>query len=411
MLEKIKTDIVILGAGIGGYEAFRTLHRSLRRKGLGAQITIVNENNYFTFIPLLHEVATGSVESTHASIPLRELVHNTPHTFIKAKVEKIDSEKKEVYTSRGVISYTYCIIALGSAINIYGVPGAEEHTHHVRNLQEALFLKHSLIEKLENCESEEFTITIVGGGYVGVEIAGQYGVLKNGDLKKLYPHKKILVRMIESNNSILSAMKPGIQTAVTRRLEKLGIEFIYNNSVVKVTKNSVILKTGEEIQSDITVWAAGFKNLGTQFVKESNCEKGRIKVDTCLRVVSDESCYAIGDIAYALDSVTGKPCMQLAEVAHKAGKFVGRDIVRRIAGKEVKPFIFKSRGQLMPVGDWYGVAVIGGITLYGWFAWWLRRTVYVMYMPGILRKLRIVFDWTVHSLGFGHFIHIEKRQK
>ncbi len=411
MMEKIKTDIVILGAGIGGYEAFRTLNRSLERKGLGSHITIVDENNYFTFIPLLHEVATGSVESTHASIPLRELVHNTPHTYINAKVENIQYEKKEVHTTSGIISYDYCIVAMGSTVNFYGVPGTTEFTHHVRSLKDALALKYALVENLENCKTDECVITVVGGGYVGVEIAGQYGTLKNGDLKKLYPHKKITVRVIEPNSSVLSAMKPSMQAHVTKRLEKLGVEFVYNNSVAKVTKNSVILKTGEEITSDITVWAAGFMNLGTQFVEESKCEKGRIKVDQYLRMEGDETCYAIGDIAYTLDGITGKPCPQLAEVAHKAGRFVGIDIARRIAGKEVKPFVFKSKGQLMPVGDWYGIAVIGNMEFYGWFAWWIRRTVYVLYMPGILRKLRIVFDWTIHSLGFGHFIHIEKRQK
>ncbi|HRH23519.1 MAG TPA: NAD(P)/FAD-dependent oxidoreductase [Candidatus Magasanikbacteria bacterium] len=409
MLEKLKTDIVILGAGIGGYEAFRTLNRKLKQKGLGAHITIVDVNNYFTFIPLLHEVATGSVEPTHASIPLRELVHDTAHTYINAKVESVDYTKKEVRTTSSVISYEYCVIALGSAVNFYGVPGTKEFTHHVRSLKDALALKYALVENLENSESDECVITIVGGGYVGVEIAGQYGTLKNGDLKKLYPHKKITVRVIEPNNSILSAMKPKMQANVTKRLEKLGVEFIFNNSTTEVTKNSVILKTGEEIRSDITVWAAGFKNLGPQFVEEEKCEKGRIKVDEYLRMTGIESCYVIGDIAYALDGITGKPCPQLAEVAHIQGQFVGGDMVKRLRGKEVKPFVFKSKGQLMPVGDWYGVAIIGGIALYGRFAWWIRRTVYVLYMPGFLRKLRIVFDWTIHSLGFGHFIHIEKK--
>jgi NADH dehydrogenase len=183
---------------------------------------------------------------------------------------------------------------------------------------------------------------------------------------------------------------------------------MFNNSVTKVTENSVGLKSGEEMVSDITVWAAGFANLGPQFVDAEKCEKGRIKVDEYLRVLGDESCYAIGDIAYALDGVKGQPCLQLAEVAHKAGQYVGAHIAHQLSGKETEKFVFKSKGQLIPIGDWYGVAVFGSFTLYGWFAWWIRRTVYVLYMPGILRKLRIIFDWTVHSFGFGHFIYITK---
>lgn len=411
MAKTIKTDVVILGVGIGGYETFRTLNRILKRKGIGAHITIIDQNNYFTFVPLLHEVATGSVESTHASIPLRELVYGTPHNFIKAEIQKVDRVKKEVYTSAGTISYTYCVIALGSSTNFFGVLGAEKYAYHVRNLEDALSLKYSFVSKLESCLSEEFVITIVGGGFVGVEIAGQFGSLKKGDIQKLYPEKKIRIRIIEPNSSILSIMKSDVQERVKKRLEKMGIEFIFDTSVIEVTEDSVVLKNGEKMKSDITMWAAGFANLGTQFVEPDACVKGRIEVDKSLRVVNDDHCYAIGDIACVINIKNNKPTPQLAEVAHKEGRYVGRHIAAMLGQKKIKPFVFKSKGQLIPVGDWYGVAVIGPITLYGRLAWWLRRTVYVMYMPGILRKLRIVFDWTIHSLGFGHFIHLERNKK
>ncbi len=411
MHESFKTDIVILGAGIGGYEAYRTLKKQLKQVAVDAHITIVDQNNYFTFIPLLHEVATGSVEPTHASIPLRELVYNTPHTFINASVERVDHEKKQVRTSRGIIEFKYCIIALGSEVNFYGVPGAREYTHQVRTLEDALDLKYALVEEMEHDEKEECIITIVGGGFVGVEIAGQYGMLKNGDLKKLYPHKKLIVRVIEPNSTILGSLKPGVQKHVHERLEKLGVEFRFNTSVIEVTKDAVVLKNGERLESDITVWSAGFANLGEELVGKERCDRGRIKVDEYLRVTGQESCYAIGDIACALDGVTGKPYVQLAEAAHKAGHYVGRHLAATLAGRSYEKFVFKSKGQLMPVGDWYGVAIFNSFTFYGWFAWWLRRTVYLMYMPGVLRKLRIMIDWTVHSFGFGHFILIEKNQK
>ncbi len=411
MKKIFKTDIVILGAGIGGYEAFRTLNRILKRRGIGAHITIIDQNNYFTFVPLLHEVATGSVEPTHASIPLRELVYGTPHNFIKAKIEKLDRSKREVHTSAGIVSYTYCVIALGSTTNFYGVPGAEKYAYHVRNLEDALVLKHSLVSKLETCVSDEFVITIVGGGFVGVEIAGQYGTLKKGDIQKLYPEKKLRIQIIEPNASILSTLGEKVQSHVKKRLESMGIEFIFNSSASEVTADTVVLSTGEKIQSDITIWAAGFANMGTEFVETEACERGRIKVEKNLRMVDDTHCYAIGDIAHVQIAGSSRPLPQLAEVAHRQGRYVGRHIADMLSEKKTKPFVFKSKGQLMPVGDWYGVAIMGTITFYGWFAWWIRRTVYVMYMPGILRKLRIVFDWTVHSLGFGHFIYIEKSKK
>lgn len=409
MTELLKTDIVILGAGIGGYEAFRTLNGILKRRGIGARITIVDQNNYFTFVPLLHEVATGSVESTHASIPLRELVYGTPHSFVNAKIEKLDRVKKQVHTSSGIIEYEYCVIALGSTVNYFKTLGAEKYAHHVRTLEDALYLKYALVRKLETCEGKAVNITVVGGGYTGVEVAGQYGTLKQGDIKKLYPNKSLNVRIIDPGKNILSNMKPGVQSRVKQRLEKLGVEFKLGCSVTEVGPESVTLNTGEKLVSEIVVWAAGFGNLGGNFVEESLCEKGRIKVDEYLRIVGDESCYAIGDIAFAGNS-TGTPFPQLAEVAHKEGEYIAKHIVASLKNKKINRFVFHSKGQLMPVGDWFGVAVVGNITIYGRLAWWMRRTVYVLYMPGILRKLRIVLDWTVHSFGFGHFIHLERKK-
>ncbi len=411
MSEPLKTDIVILGTGIGGYETFRSLSRLLQWEEIKARITIIDENNYFTFVPLLHEVATGSVESTHASIPLRELVYKTPHTFIKARVEKIDRTKKEVQTSAGVISYAYCVIALGSTINFFDVPGADTHAYHVRTLEDALTLKYAFVRKLETCAENEVMLTIVGAGYTGIEIAGQYATLMRGDIRKLYPEKKLRVRVIEPGKNILSNMKEEVQKKVQKRLEKMGVEFFLGSAVTGVKENSVILGTGEKLHSDITIWAAGFGNIGPKFVEEEMCERGRIKVDEHLRIIGNNFTYAIGDIACALADGVPKPYPQLAEVAHSEGKYVAKHIVASLKQKKIKSFIFKSKGHLMPVGDWYGVASIGPIVFYGWLAWWLRRTVYVLYMPGILRKLRIVFDWTVHSFGFGHFIQVERKEK
>lgn len=409
MSQNTHTKIVILGTGIGGYEAFRTVRREIKKANINAEITIVDKNNYFTFVPLLHEVATGSVESTHASIPLRELVYNTNHRFIQARVESVDRVKKEIHTSGGVIAYDYCVLALGSTINYFGTPGADTYAHHVRTLEDALHLKYALVQKLETCVRDEIVVTIVGGGYTGIEIAGQYATLRNGDIEKLYPHKKLHVRIIDPGTSILSHMKKEVQIRVRQRLEQMGVEFVFGSPVIEVKQDGVVLGTGEKLVSDIVVWAAGFGNIGHQFVEETACEKGRVRVDEHLRIIGDEYCYAIGDIACARTQEGGVPYPQLAEVAHKQGRYVGRHIVSAIHEKPMKPFIFISRGQLMPVGDWYGVAVIGNRAIYGWLAWWLRRTVYVMYMPGLLRKLRIIFDWTIHSFGFGHFIHIEKK--
>ena len=393
-----KTDIVILGAGIGGYEAFRSLTKRL--KGTKQKITIVDRNNYFTFVPMLHEAAAGSIEPHHCAVPLRELVHKTPHTFIKAEVQRILPEKKLVHTDVGNISYEYCITTLGSRVNYFNVPGAKEYTYHVRSLNGALALHHDLIELLEDVEKKNITLTVVGGGFTGVEVAGQFCDFVRKDIKKLYPEKKCTIQLIESGDLCLKLLPEKVRKRVTKRLKRLGVKLHLKSRAKEVSKDGITLSNGKKMKSDVTVWTTGFENIAGDVLEEKYTSKGRIPVTAHLTSVENDHLYAIGDIMYLLQPDGEIPYPQLAEAAHKEGMYVAKHISRRLKGKKTKPFVFKPKGVLMPVGDWYGVLIIKKFILFGPLAWWIRRTVYLQFMPGLLRKIKIAIDWTLHGLGF-----------
>ncbi len=403
----LKADIVILGAGIGGYETFRTLNRLLRRYGIKKQLTIVDQNNYFTFTPLLHEVASGAVEPTHATLPLQELVYDTPHRFLKATVKKIDPKKKIVETSAGSIGYEYCVVALGSMTNYYGVPGAEQNSYHTRSLSGAMILRHNLIEKLESNQTE-IAITVVGGGFTGVEVAGQLAYFANHDLAKLYPQKKITFTLIQTIGTVVPMLPVNAQQLIIKRLKKMGVEILFNAAVKEVRPRSVLL-TGTERRSDFTVWCAGFGNIAHCFLEESFCTNNHcVPTTPYLTHPAEPTLYAIGDVALVINQGDTKPIPQLGEAAYHEGRYVAKHLIATMRKKTMRPFQFKSKGTLMPIGDRYGIAVFGKIVVSGLFAWWLRRTVYLMFMPGILRKLKIVIDWTLHLFGFRYIIAVER---
>ncbi|HBB37860.1 MAG TPA: hypothetical protein DEP63_01855 [Candidatus Magasanikbacteria bacterium] len=399
-------DILILGAGIGGYETFRSLAKRLK-KFQDRRITIVDKNNYFTFVPMLHEAATGSIEPTHCAIPLRALVAGTPHTFCKASIEKIDPAKKIVHTSLGTISYNVCVIALGSTTNYFHTPGAKEHSEHVRTLDGAMHLKHTFIDTIETCGDEPVSLNIVGGGYTGIEVAGQYADLAKKDLKKLYPHKKIVIRILQAGDTILPYMPIKVQKKVTKKLTQEGVLIDTQTKVTKVTKQSITLSDGRTLPSDITIWTAGFETEGKTFLKTGTNDHGRVSVTGELLMEGYDHTYALGDIAHIQDPKTNIAYPQLAEAAYHEGQYAAKHIARSLKHKHTGPFRFHSKGQLMPVGDWYGVAQIGPFLLFGKLAWWIRRTVYVLFMPGFLRKIRIVFDWTIHSFGVRDVISVD----
>lgn len=412
-IHKIQTthhaDIIIVGAGIAGYEAFRTLSRQLKRYGIKKTITLIDQNNFFTFVPLLHEVASGAVEPTHASVPIRELIHNTPHTFIRARMTRIDPEEKIVSTTAGNITFETCVIATGSTTNYFNTPGAKEHTYHVRTLRDALTLQSALLSKLESCSVCPIDITIVGGGYTGVELAAEFAQLTNHELKQLYPTGKASVTIIDPNETILSLLPKKVQTKITAHLTHMGVTIINNERVTAVSSETLTLASGKTLPNSITIWSTGFTSDAGSFLPESCVEKGRVATNQYLQTKQYPSIYALGDVARIVDPTNPEVVYpQLGEAAHKAGEYVGTHIVRTLLGKTTKPFHFKSHATLMPIGEWYGVAIFSPrIIFFGKLAWWMRRTAYVLFMPGFLRKLRIILDWTLMSFGFRHIIDLQ----
>lgn len=412
MKDLTKTDVLILGAGIGGYETFRTLSKLMKRKGIKKKITIVDKNNYFTFIPMLHEVAAGSIEPTHCAVPLRELVHGTAHEFIKAEVKGIDPDAKIVATSEGRIAYDFCVVALGSGTNYFNIPGAGVYTHHVRDLNAAMALHNKIIDLLEDNSTKNINIVVAGGGFTGVEIAGQFYDLADKDVRHLYPRIRINISIIESRELLLKFMPDKVRKKITQRFKNQGINIYLNSRVKEVQKDCILLEDEKKIPSDLTIWTTGFENIANRFLPESYVENGRIPVGKYLNHPKADSLYAVGDIMFRKDPKSDIPYPQLAEAAHKEGEYVARHIVERLAGKKYrKSFIFKAKGTLMPIGDWYGVMVIGPFILFGPLAWWIRRTVYLFFMPGLIRKIKIAIDWTLHSFGFRYIIEMNSKKK
>lgn len=405
MTDNTKTDILILGAGIGGYAAFKSLSHELKKNNINKIITIIDTNNYFTFTPLLHEVASGSIEPGHATIPLKELVYNTPHNYIRASAEKIFPDKNVVKTSVGNITYDYCIAAIGSGVNYYGVKGAKEFSYSVRTLIDAIRLHNSLIKKLEDCDSE-ININIIGGGYTGIEVAGQMSYLAQHDLHKLYPNTKIKINIIQASDKVVPQLPDKAQLMIIKRLKKMGVKIFFNSKVIEVNSQEVIL-SDKSIPGDFTIWCAGVENMAGYMMDASFCERDRIPVNNFLQHKMYPNLYGVGDIVCGSNFNETAIYPQIGEVAESQGLYVGKQITHHLLRKTMAPFYFKSKGTLMPIGDNYGILVFpNGFVLEGFVAWWIRRTVYLIFIPGLLRKLKIIFDWTLNLFGFRYTVDI-----
>ncbi len=407
-MEKQHTNILILGGGLGGYETYRFLAHGLKRAGLKQTITVIDQNNYFTFTPMLHEVATGVVEPSHCAIPLRALI-SAPHQFVRAKVGNLNPIKKEVTTSAGTFSYDYVVAALGSAVNYFKTPGAAEYSHNVRTLPAAMKLQEAIIDLLEN-DQEQIHFTVVGGSYTGVEVAGQLTHFVESDIRKLYPHKKITINLVQAADSLVPILPTKTRQFIQKSLEKKKVTIFLNSRATAVTKNSVTLADNTVINSDLVVWAAGFENTGVCYLSQEFCEQGRIPVNNFLQHLQFPNVYAVGDIMLAKDEA-GLPYPQLGEAAHKAGQYVAKHLISVLRAKKSPPaFHFKSVGTILPLGNWQAVAQFGPLFISGPFAWWLRRTAYLLFIPGLARKFKIMLDWTLHRFTHRYIIDLGKEE-
>ncbi|MBP7992192.1 MAG: NAD(P)/FAD-dependent oxidoreductase [Candidatus Magasanikbacteria bacterium] len=408
-MKKQHTNILVLGGGIGGYEAYRTLAKGLKRHGLKQTITVIDQNNYFTFTPMLHEVATGVVEASHCAIPLRALVE-APHQFVRAKVINLNPEKQEVTSSAGTFTYDYVVAALGSAVNYFKTPGAAENTYNVRTMSAAMKLQERIIDLLENCENK-LSFTVVGGSYTGVEIAGQLTHFLESDIHELYPEKKISINLVQAADSLVPILPEKTRKFIQKSLEKKKVIIYLNSRATEVTKKSLILANKTTIDSDLVIWAAGFENIGACYISQEFCEQGRVPVNNFLQHEKFSSLYAVGDIMLAKDEA-GFPYPQLGEAAHKEGWYVAKHLLSILRKKKIpKPFYFKSTGTILPLGNWQAVAQFGPIFISGPFAWWLRRTAYVLFLPGLAHKFKIILDWTLHRWGHRYIIDLGEEAK
>lgn len=387
-LQEQYSDIIIVGAGSGGFQSFVTLQKLIRKYRLNKTITLIDSQPFFTFVPLLHEVSAGTISGDAACVPLAPLVRS-PHQFLNTTVTRIDPTSKLVLTESGSISYDHCIIATGSTTNFFGVSGAAEHAHTVRTRAEAERLAAAIDDLCRG--SAQATITVVGGGYTGVEVAGEIG-------HRMKHHKHVSVQLIHGRDDIAPTMPPALRKKSARALERLGVRLILNTRVTGVTPTHVEVTGADPIPSSLTIWTTGFLCTGDSLVVDpdgSLTDRGRYVVDDHLQTRAPHV-WAVGDVALITDPSRPKEFYpQLAESAYDAGIYLAHHIVHLYRNKTTKPFVFHQKGSLLPLGWWYAVGTIGRFSFSGWWLWIIRQGVYVVFLPTLRAKVRLVREWVV----------------
>jgi NADH:ubiquinone reductase (H+-translocating) len=399
MASSTRPRVVILGAGFGGLTAAKALAKD-------ADVTVVDRHNFQTFLPLLYQVATAGLAADHVAHPVRGTLRKSGVKFRMGSPIAVDHKNKSVkLDSSESLEFDHLVVALGSATADFGVKGVNEIALGMKSVHEAIGIRAEVMRRFEDlCRFEDQTrlsLSVVGGGPTGVEMAGALAELKNGPLKndEANAAKHIDIYLIEAGPRILPMFSEKLSARAKKDLEKLGVKVLLNTAVQEVKPRQILIKGGEAIPSEVTIWAAGVKGEPTGGLLNLPLEGSRISVAQNLQVNHYPHIWAIGDISGA-KGADGRFLPMVAPVAMQQGRWVAKQIVRASRGQDLQDFKYFDKGSMATIGRHKAVVQFKGIQIAGIPAWYAWLWLHLFYLLGGRNKIGTIADWTWNYLTF-----------
>ena len=397
--------IVILGGGFGGVTTARHLERRLRHKA-DVEITLVSRENFFVLTPLLFEACSGRLELRHCAQPIRAALPRT--RFIEASVDHVDVERQTVraVSLEGAsydLPYDHLVVALGASTNERLISGSS-NAFTFKTMADALVLRNHVIEQFERADATSqattrrgcLTMVVIGGGLVGVELLGELTAFVD-DVLRFYPRirrDEIRFQLFEAGPRVLPEIDEKLAAVAADVLRRRGADIHVSTAVQSIERGR--LRVGDTtIDAGTIVLTAGIvPSRVASDIAVVHDQRGRIAVHETMRSRSHPNVWALGDCA-SIPGPDGRPYPALAQHTVREARRLARNIEAAIENREPSPFVFRPLGTMASLGHTRAVALVFGMRLTGFPAWWLRRTYYLFQMPRWDRRLRIVLDWTI----------------
>ncbi|MGB9870215.1 MAG: NAD(P)/FAD-dependent oxidoreductase [Anaerolineae bacterium] len=410
MSERENTRVLILGAGFAGLYTALHLDRLLP-KDAPVEITLVDQNHFHLFTPLLHEAASGVIHPGLIMTPIRRLLRRSRIRFLRARVDGIDLENRKVQLCCILLSYDILVIALGSVTNFYGLESIRGRALELKTAADAERLRCHIINRFEAATRERdpdrrrrlLTFTVVGGGCTGVETVTELREFLLHLRKEQYPHipeEEVRTVLVELQDRVLPQMDRTLSRTALQRMKRMGIEVLLNTRVRDWTEEGLVFADGRlPLPTDTVIWAAGVR--AHPVVAALPLEKdplGRVVVDPYLRVPGRPDVYVLGDAAHARHPETGEVYPPTAQVAYRQAPVAAANIAADLVGSTPRVFDFTYIGDLLSLGRLSGVADPFGRHLRGFPAWAMWKFYYLLRLIGWQNRLRVAMNWTLALL-------------
>ena len=426
--------IVVLGGGFAGVSTARELSKQLRRehrlaagrKDDGVSVTLISRDNYFVFQPLLADIISGAIETTHVVVPLRRLLHGVDVEV--GYVDEIDPVRRRVSVRRRQsgeafsVAYDALVVALGSVTDFRAVPGMADYAIGVRTLGDAFYLRNRALAQLEEAANEadrelqeaKLTFVVVGGGSTGVEVAAELEDLLRTAHRTFADLPEPRVVLVHSRRYVLPEFGDRLSRYATRKLGQLGISLRLGHRLTRVEPDLVELDDGSVIRTQTVISTVGNAPhpvlAGLDVSKDALDERGWVRPDATFAVPGLDHVWALGDCASIVDPKNGRPLPATAQHAVREGPHAARNILAVLAGQPATPFDYDQQGMLVSLGRFRGVGEIRGIKVSGFIAWFLWRGYYLLQLPSLERRIRVAVDWALELFLAHDVIEINMRR-
>ena len=412
------TRIVIAGGGFAGLYAAIQFDKRLARRG-DAEVTLISRENFILFTPMLHEVAAGDLYPGDIVNPLRRILRHVK--FFEADVQAIDLNARRVHCTGGVadqaleFEFDHLLLTLGSETNFFNMDGVRDWSVTMKSLSDAALLRNRMVALLEEASLEKdeaarrtlLTFVTAGGGFAGVETTGAVNDFLRETVKFYHSlsEETIRVAVVHPGAFLLPELGEKLGHYAEQKLSERKVEIIKGQRVAGYDGSVVKLTDGMSIPATTLIWTAGVKPSTAVESLDCKKERGRLLVNEDMSVPGVSGLWAAGDCAAIPDvkSGTGKFYPPTAQHALREGVVVAKNIEAAILGRAPEPFRFKMLGMLASIGHHTGVAMVFGIKFSGFIAWWFWRSVYLMKLPRLAKKLRVMASWTL-DIFFGQEI-------
>jgi NADH dehydrogenase len=399
-----KTRILVLGGGFGGVYTARHLETLCKRRP-DIEIVLVSRDNFLVMTPLLFEVCSGTLDLRHSSFPIRAFLRRT--RFGEATVQDIDLDRRVVHVTNGgqdeELFYDHLVLALGAMTNRTMIPGSE-HAFTFKTLADAFLLRNHIIERFERADVEPdpqfrrsmLTFVVVGGGLVGVELFGELTAFVD-EILPLYRNVsrgQVRFLLLQAGDRIMPEIDPELAGYGARVLRgRQGAE-IRTHAPVRAIEPGKVHLADETIGAETIVLAAGIvPNPVVASLPVEKDPRGHIVVDGTMRCKTRSEVWALGDCA-RIPAPDGQPYPNLAQHALREAKVLARNIHAVLDGRPPQPFVYSTLGMMGSLGHSRAFGQLVSLRVHGIAAWFVRRTYYLLQMPGWSRRLRIMIDWT-----------------